>query len=516
MKAGLLLAGLASATICCFTAHAQDTRTVTEPRIPPTCTRLPAALKSNPGPGGDKLAAADESKLDTQRIQAALDHCKPGQAVELANQTGNNAFLTGPLELRSGVTLLLDPGVTLFGSRDPRVYEIQLPDAKPGTPGKCGTSIPRPGKFGEEAGMAQAAGLRRGGCRPLLSATDVKDAAIMGDGIIDGRGYATLLGPDGHDLGYSWWQLARRSEPKDDIYFSTKLSTANHADGLILYRIALHNSPNYHVTVQNTDGFTAWGVHLLTPVDRMLLHGDTDARNTDGIDPGNSTNLTIAHSWIDNGDDNIAIKSGTTHMSVLDNHFYTGHGMSIGSETIGQAYLLVDGLTEDHTSSGIRIKSNVTRGGAIHDLVYRDICMRDVANPIAISPYYTNQTTEGFVDPNYTGSKIPDYKKIVLENVLALTPGNVLIAGLNNDHRTEIVLRGVFIQGIQPSQVHTAFADIVTVAPGSNLDLSGKSVRVVSIPGGLTTGVDIGVAGAGGPLKPLTAATCAARFVPMR
>ena len=39
-------------------------------------------------------------------------------------------------------------------------------------------------------------------------------------------------------------------------------------------------------------------------------------------------------------------------MSVVDNHFYTGHGMSIGSETVlGQAFLLVDGLTEDHTSS---------------------------------------------------------------------------------------------------------------------------------------------------------------------
>ena len=33
--------------------------------------------------------------------------------------------------------------------------------------------------------------------------------------------------------------------------------------------------------------------------------------------------MTVAHSWIDNGDDNIAIKQGVTHMSVLDNHFYT-------------------------------------------------------------------------------------------------------------------------------------------------------------------------------------------------
>ncbi len=55
--------------------------------------------------------------------------------------------------------------------------------------------------------------------------------------------------------------------------------------------------------------------------------------------------------------------------------------------------------------------------------------MRDVANPIAISPYYTNQTTEGFVDPGYTGTKIPDYKKILLENVVSETPGDVLIAG---------------------------------------------------------------------------------------
>ena len=430
-----------------------------------------------------------------------MDGCKAGQAVELKGAGENNAFLTGPLELRSGVTLLIDEGVTLYGSRDPKMYEMALPDAKPGDPIKCGTSIPRPGKFGQEAGMAQAAQLRRGGCRPLISATNVTDAAIMGDGTIDGRGYAKLMGKT-----YSWWEMARKAEPKDDIYYSTRLLVASHADGLILYRITLHNSPNFHVGVGQTNGFTAWGVHLLTPVDRTL-----DARNTDGIDPGNSTNITVAHSWIDNGDDNIAIKTGTTHMSVLDNHFYTGHGMSIGSETIGQAFLLVDGLTEDHTSSGIRIKSNVTRGGAIHDLVYRNICMTGVANPIAISPYYTNQTTEGFVDPGYTGTKIPDYKKVVLENVHAVTPGNVLVAGLDEDHRTQIVLGGVVIDGIRPEQVHLAFDDIVTLGPGTNLPLSGgKSVRMVRVGAGAT--LDLGVAA--GPAGPVS--SCAGVFVPMR
>ena len=389
-------------------AVAQDTRTVTEPVIPESCVVLQAWLTSTPDSNGGKVRDEDEAKLDTERIQKAMDGCGSGMAVELARAGGKNAFLTGPLELRNGVTLLVDKDVTLFASRDPKVYENRPPDAKPDEPIKCGTSIPRPGQFGTETQIAAAAGLRRGGCKPLISITNVTNAGIMGDGTIDGRGYAKLMGHD-----YSWWEMARKAEPKDDIYYSTRLIVASHADGLVMYRITLHNSQNYHVSVGQTNGYTVWGVHLQTPVDKKL-----DARNTDGIDPGNSTNITIAHSWIDNGDDNIAIKANVQHMSVLDNHFYSGHGMSIGSEATGDAYVLVDGLTEDHTTSGIRIKSNVTRGGLDHDLVYKNICMRDVANPIAISPYYTNQTVEGFVDPGYKGTRIPDYKKIVLQNVI--------------------------------------------------------------------------------------------------
>lgn len=470
-------------------AFAQDTRTVSEPVIPAVCTRLEARLSVPSDINGGRVRDEDEGRLDTERIQAAMNACASGQAVELALKGAANGFLTGPLELRSGVTLLIDKGVTLYGSRDPKVYEVKLPDAAADAPIKCGTSIPRPGSFGQEAGMAQATALRRGGCRPLISAINVTGAAIMGDGTLDGRGYAKLMGHD-----YSWWEMARKAEPKDDIYFSTRLLVASHADGLVLYRVTLHNSPNFHVSVNGTNGFTAWGVHLLTPVNKTL-----DARNTDGIDPGSSTNVTVAHSWIDNGDDNIAIKSGTTHMSVLDNHFYTGHGMSIGSETVGQAFLLVDGLTEDHTSSGIRIKSNVTRGGSVHDLTYRNVCMRGVANPIAISPYYTNQTTEGFVDPGYTGTKIPDYKRITLENVVSETPGDVLIAGLNDEHRTTITLDGVFVKGLKPTQVHGHFAEVTIGPRGTDINFSAT---------------DLTVSGKGG--SSAVPADCSTKFVPMR
>jgi polygalacturonase len=466
-------------------AVAQDLRNVTEPRIPPVCIKLSADLHAT----SDKLADADESKLDTDRIQEAINACKPGTAVELASYGADNAFLTGPLEMHTGITLLIDQGVTLYGSRDPKVYDIASGTPGEGvTPGLCGTLAAGTPPPTFPAPQRPAA---RGGCRPLISINNATNVGIMGDGTIDGRGYATLLGKD-----YSWWQMARKAEPANERYYSTRLIVASHADGLTLYRITLHNSPNFHVSVNQTNGFTAWGVHLQTPTDKSL-----DARNTDGIDPGSSNNITIAHSWIDNGDDNIAIKTGVTHMSVLDNHFFSGHGMSIGSETFtGQSFLLVDGLVENHTTSGIRIKSNVTRGGSVHNLVYQNICMTGVKNPIAISPYYTNQTTEPFEDPHYKGDRIPDYKDVVIRNVTSVTPGDVLIAGLNDDHRTELTLDNVHIIGITPAQVHGHFASITIGDGGTNLDFSQTDIKVSR------------------PLTPKSqpAYNCDGRFVPMQ
>ena len=77
---------------------AQDTRTVTEPKIPPFCAKLDAQLTAVNG----ALAAADESKLDTERIQKAIDGCGKGMGVALQAHGAANAFLSGPLELTPG------------------------------------------------------------------------------------------------------------------------------------------------------------------------------------------------------------------------------------------------------------------------------------------------------------------------------------------------------------------------------------------------------------------------------
>jgi polygalacturonase len=426
-------------------ALCQDRRTITEPKIPASCTVLRAALRDT----DNTLAEADEQRPDTVRIQKAIDGCAAGKAVELKADVDHNAFLSGPLEMREGVTLLVDDGVTLYASRNPADFDNM--------PGSCGImgSDSRP-------------------CKPLIGIHGVHHVAVMGGGTIDGRGGQIVMGKP-----YTWWQLSRAAAPSNARYSAPRLIVADHADDLVLYRIRLHNSPNFHVTVSHTDGFTAWDIHLQTPTAKGV-----DARNTDGIDPGSSENITVTRSWIDSGDDNIAIKTGTHHMSVVDNHFYRGHGMSIGSETntsVGE--IVVDQLTLDGTTSGIRIKSNVQRGGPVRNIMYRHLCMRNVNSPISISPFYTGRSKDEIEGSSLKGDLIPDYKDVHLEDIHSVTAGTIQVVGLNAAHLTQLFLDGVQVDSIAPDQVRARFADLTVGTKGTNLSFAGEGVTVRTAPG---------------------------------
>lgn len=109
--------------------HAQDTRKVVEPQFPPACEVLTARLAA---PGG-ALSDADERRPDTVRLQKAIDGCAPGKAVKLKPDGERQIFLSGPLLLKTGVTLEIDADAALFASRDPRDYDL--------TPGGCGVEI---------------------------------------------------------------------------------------------------------------------------------------------------------------------------------------------------------------------------------------------------------------------------------------------------------------------------------------------------------------------------------------
>jgi polygalacturonase len=399
---------------------AQDRRVVTEPVVPSACVVLKAELVGAAG-----IDAADEGKLDTERLQKALDGCEKGKAVELAADGARNAFLTGPLEMRAGVTLLVDKGVTLYGSRNPKDYELG--------PGTCGV-----------------VDNERNGCKPLISGKHVADAAIMGDGVIDGRGGAKLL-VDGKPERESWWDLAEDAR-KGGHQQVPRLIVMDGSDNFTLYRITLKNSGFFHVTYNHGNGFTVWGLKIDTP---------RNARNTDGVDPGSSTNITVTKSFIRDGDDNIAIKGGdgpVTHMSVVDNHFYWGHGMSIGSETYGGVSdILVRNLSLDGDDNALRIKSNPSRGGLVERVLYDDICVRDSKNPILLNTDYNN--------PGPAVDRLPVYKDIVLRNVRISGGGKITLGGLDAAHRVGVQFDGTMLDSPNGYKFVVAHADI-TLGPG--------------------------------------------------
>jgi len=405
-------------------AGAQDTRTVTEPVLPQSCATLPAVLVAVNGNG---ITAADEQKLDTLRIQKAIDACAEGQAVELATDGENNAFLTGPLQLKKGVTLLVDKGVTLYASRDPKVYEK--------SPGSCG-------KVSDD----------KPGCKTVIVADHADGAGIMGDGIIDGRGGARLL-VNGKEQAKTWWDLAEDAR-KGGRQQVPRLIEMDYSDNFTLYRITLRNSPNFHVVYHHGDGFTVWGLKIDTP---------RTARNTDGVDPSASKNITVTQSYIRTGDDNIAIKGGdgpVTNMTVIHNHFYSGHGMSIGSETkAGVSALRVTDLSLDGTDAGVRIKSQQAYGGLVHDAVYEDLCIRNSKAPIQLDTNYQ-------ANPKPGSGFIPVFQDITLRDVRISGGGKIQLNGFDATHRIGIRFDGVeLIDGQGNYKFAIDHADI-TMGPG--------------------------------------------------
>jgi pectin methylesterase-like acyl-CoA thioesterase/sugar lactone lactonase YvrE len=388
-----------------------DSRAVTEPTFPSVCQQLTAAIAMV---NNDIPASVDATVTnpDGARIQAALNACSgTGQAVELSmDGSGNNAFLSGPLSMPSNVTLLVDPGVVLFFSRNAQDY-----DKVQGTH-TCGNISTL---------SATSA------CLPLIDIPGTSTGvSIMGYGKLDGRGGDPLINAVAPYQGYSWWGLsAAYSSPngQDNPRF---VQMESGASNITLYKITLRNSPLFHVsTTGAVSNVTIWDVKVVTP---------TSSRNTDGIDPGNVTNWTVTRSWVSDGDDNIAVgASGSnpaSNVSITNNHFFAGHGESIGSITeAGVSNVLFDGNmsagngfagvgssvsaagtfaggVSDSNSTAIRIKSANDRGGVVTNIQYSNSCFLDHKSDVQFTPLYNTNS----------GTLTPNFNNILMQNLVFL------------------------------------------------------------------------------------------------
>ncbi|HJP72811.1 MAG TPA: glycosyl hydrolase family 28 protein [Pseudonocardiaceae bacterium] len=451
---------LAPATSAMTTA-ARSGPHATEPTVPATCRPLNAQLATN----NELFGAGQESAPpDTSRIQQALDACAgTNQAVELKASGSSTAFLSAPLTINGGEVLLVDAGVTLYASRNPADYQVA------GAPA-CGT-------IGASDGSTMGTAT---GCKPFISVPkSAANAGIMGtqaggrQGVINGRGDQAMLGKT-----ETWWQLAASAHNlKTKQQENPKLITVFGASNTTMYHISLTNSPMFNVLLDGGNGFVGWGVRIDNP---------DNARNTDGFDPDSATNVLITDSYINTGDDGVAVKADAggkaSGITIQNTSFWGIHGLSVGSQTEGGVDNVtftgnyIHGGTDIHgnkasSNNGVRVKSDSSFGGTVSNVFFVNTCETGVEHLILISPQYLSGN----------GSSIPNFAGITINGLKSVNSasGKSTLDGYDATHPLGLTLENISLDA--PKKVTAEYANIRMY--NSNIAPSGTDVTVTSFTG---------------------------------
>jgi hypothetical protein len=199
-----------------------------------------------------------------------------------------------------------------------------------------------------------------------------------------------------------------------------------------------------------------------------------------------ANNALIENCNIADGDDNIAIGGSTgqssSNVTVENDTFGIGHGLSIGSYTSGG----VNGLTVNHvtfngTTSGIRMKSAVGRGGTVQNLSYSNITMTNVENPIYISSYYPTLPASAAASDATPGADEPLWENISISNltsVKAPSDGNEgIIWGLPEQYVQGVTLTNVSVTAPHAMEINFA-NDVNLINSTPNLAISEYDATV--------------------------------------
>jgi polygalacturonase len=370
-------------------------------------------------------AKGDGTTKDTAAIQKAIDSCSAAPAGGTVKLSGGT-FVSGPIVLKSKITLDVEKGATLLGSPDHSDY-------------------PRKMEF------------RGPGYQAFIGAVNAEHIVITGGGVIDGN-------------GKSWWDEVREQRQngiKDAGILGSEHTRPrgvvfDHCKDVRMEDITVQNSAYWQIVPYYTDGVVIRNVTILA---------DPHSPNTDAIDPFSSSNILIEHVTSDVGDDNIAIKSGminspgpdapSKNIVIRDCTFKHGHGLSIGSELAGGAQNVVgERITFIGTDQGVRVKANRDRGADVSNIVLKDLTMTDVKNAILVSEYYPKVFPEGDVAAAPVGRLTPLFHDIVIQNVKATGSKSAgVIVGLPEAPVKNIKLQNVDIQA--QTGLRIAYADVM-------------------------------------------------------
>lgn len=147
-------------------------------------------------------------------------------------------------------------------------------------------------------------------------------------------------------------------------------------------------------------------MHLLKSENIICRNLRYDAKlvNNDGIDPECSRNVLIEGVEFNNGDDNVAIKSGrdndgwnakmpSENIIIRNCHFKGLHAVVIGSEmSAGVRNVIVEDCDyAGYCKRGIFIKTNPDRGGFVENVYVKNCCFDEVEDLFYVTSRYAGE-----------------------------------------------------------------------------------------------------------------------------
>ena len=279
----------------------------------------------------------------------------------------------------------------------------------------------------------------------ITGKSNASDIVIEGESretsIIEGQG-----GP--------WWDAV---EAKESGLQRGSIIRFHQGQRYLFRNFRIQNAPGTNLTI----GQSGKGAHN-TVHDIAIYAPDSSApdpsHNTDGI-PIWTQYANIYNCLIDTGDDNVVTDSNAQYIHVWNCQFKAGHGASLGSYTSDMHHIIYEDITFEGTGCGFRLKSNVGRSGDVHDIIFRNCSMQNVATPIQITAWYDkvpSNPAEAAASPETKTSTTPEYHNILIQNVTA--------TGYDTKNSNDKNYNGIMIYGRPESYVYDVTFDNVKIS----------------------------------------------------
>ena len=354
---------------------------------------------------------------DASAIQKTIDACSQaggGNVVFSANHT----FLSGPVELKSNVNIVLETHSVWKANPDESIY--------------------RKSAFGKNEGEGMM----------WIWAKDIENLSFSGHGTIHGNGIQFM-----------------RAELFDS--YELKPVTTFDPRPHVLTLIGVKNLSIRDITI--CEG-AYWTVHLIgcdgALIDGINLLNNLKIRNGDGIDIDHSKNVRIANCHITSGDDAICLKNrrefeeyGSCHDIVVTNCVMESRSctVKIGSENMDSIYhVVIDNCVIKGSNRGLGIQNRDE--GTVTDVVFSNIILdchlwSDVwwgkAEPIYVTSY--PRANGNHKDANWrfpkgqTVGKCGEVSRIYFNNIYATSENGCFIGGDTKDKVRDIYLNNVHL-----------------------------------------------------------------------